>query len=94
MYIVKVLKRRDAASVIVAIILGFLLLTPLQLIPQHWANKLVGDIDNPTRYSYPLQDDWKQVYVLPLLALVLQVVLVEIGLRVAIFLRAGLVRRK
>lgn len=96
MYIVKVLKRKDAASVMLAIILSLILLQPLQSIPSGWAAKLVIESGtDPLQTSYfPGQGDWKLVYAYPLLTLIIQLVLIEIGLRLFVYIRGGLVRRK
>lgn len=97
MYIVKFLKRKDAASVVLAIVLGLILLQPLQSIPMGWASKLVVD-SGPENYPpvsiYPGDGDWKVTYAYPLLTLIIQLVLIEVGLRLFVYMRGGLVRRK
>ncbi|MDQ3123736.1 MAG: hypothetical protein M3Q14_03590 [bacterium] len=88
MYIVKVLKRRDAASVVVAVVLAMILLPVLQSTTAYLASDLVG-----TNSVFGAAPSWKELYLQPLVAALFQVVLLELGLRLMVALRAILVRR-
>jgi hypothetical protein len=87
MYIVKVLKRKDAASVVIAIILAMIIGGSLQSAGYDLAARLT----NENQY---IQDVWKMMYLVPVLSAVIQLLLVELGLRIFIPLRSMVVRRK
>lgn len=86
MHLVKVLKRKDATSVVVAVVLAFILLPVLTTLTSDLANYLSGITDQPST-------EWRQFIVQPLIGAFLQVVLLEAILRVAIYLRPFFVRR-
>ena len=93
MYIVKVLKRRDAASVIVAVVLAMVIVNVLPLL----TSELAGTLANAEEvYSYGSGysgGGWRTAYLAPIISLFLQVVLIEIGLRLAVAMRSVFVRR-
>lgn len=88
MYIVKILKRKDAASVIVAIILAIVLLNVITAVTGDLATYLSG-IDVAAGST-----QWRENAVRPAMAAVLQLVLLEAILRVVIFIRPYFVRKK
>ncbi|MDQ3065091.1 MAG: hypothetical protein M3Q36_02370 [bacterium] len=88
MYIVKILKRLDAASVVVAIVLGMIVLQLLQSVTSYLAVDLVG-----TRSEFGSSPSVNDMYLLPVVAAVLQVALLELGLRLVVLVRGKLVRR-
>lgn len=87
MYIIKLLKRKDAASVVVAVVLGLLL---LQLL-----SALTGELSFYLSGAEGLKSiGWREDYIQPGVNFILQVVLLEAFLRVAIFLRPYFVSKK
>jgi hypothetical protein len=91
MYIVKILKRRDAASLVVAIVLAMILGYTLNMPAMGLANQLSDVLPGGTTQGFT---EWKFMYFQPLVSGVLQVILLEIVLRLVVPLRAALVRRK
>jgi len=79
MVTVKVLKRRDAASVVVAIVLGFIFWALLSSLSHDLANVLTGR-DEVVEFADIVRT---------VLAFGLELVLIEVGLRLAIFLRGA-----
>jgi hypothetical protein len=88
MYIVKFLKRRDAASVVVAVVIGLILVSLLSGISNDLANRFAG-----TEQS-DFGDSWQSVYAVPMISAIVGVLLLEVVLRIAVPLRSMFVRRK
>ena len=86
MDIVKVLKRKDAASVVVAIVLALILLNVLAVLTRDAATYLSG--------IETTGGQWRENVVHPLVQGALQVILLEAVLRAVIYLRPMFVRRK
>lgn len=87
MYIVKVLKRKDAASVVVAVVLAFLLSSVITVLTADLATYLSGiETIGGT--------EWRENIVRPLIAAFLQVILLEAILRLVIYVRPMFVQRK
>lgn len=86
MYIVKILKRKDAASVVVAIVLGLMLVELLPILTQDLATYLSGVTDSPNL-------DWRVSVVQPIIAIFLKVIVLEAILRALIYVRPYFVRR-
>ena len=84
MVLVKILKRKDASSVIVAIVLALIISSYLPSLLFELANKLAG-VDRGT-YGAP-GGDWKSMYLHPTILLILEVLVLEIMARVFVFLR-------
>ena len=81
MAIIKVLKRKDAASVIVAIVIGFGLAQMLSVVTARPAGMLLGLEDGHyISYSFP-GGSWVGTYALPVLTFVLQLVVLEALIR-------------
>lgn len=87
MYIVKVLKRKDAASVVVAVILALILAEVLPTVTSDLATYLSG-IDSDSA------SEWRFTVIRPIISTILQVIVLEAFLRVAIFLRPFFVTKK
>ncbi len=87
MYIIKVLKRKDASSVVVAIALA---LIAYQMLPA-----LTGDL---AAYLSGLETDtvtqWRESVVFPLVNGLLQVILLEAIIRLVVHVRPLFVRKK
>ncbi|HSW37643.1 MAG TPA: hypothetical protein VLG37_04730 [Candidatus Saccharimonadales bacterium] len=88
MTIVKVLKRRDAASVIVAVVVALILVQLLSATTGELANKISGLKQN----RYPGMD-WKTTYLLPVVSAVLQLVVLELVAWVYGALHAGMTKK-
>jgi hypothetical protein len=67
------MKRKDASSVVVAVTLALILWQLLPALTGHLANKISGLND--------VTGDWKAVYLMPVVAALLQVILLEIVIR-------------
>lgn len=77
MYIIKVMKRKDAASVLVAIVLAMILSTALNQLTAKWAIELSGL--GYGRHSYTLaRAGWQSTYLYPIMSVILQVVVLEV----------------
>lgn len=76
MMLIKILKRKDASSVLVAVVLAMILSQPLTSIGGLWANKVVGLDDGP--FSYGPTGGWKNDYLFPVVWAVLQILLFEV----------------
>ena len=87
MYIVKVLKRKDAASVVIAIVLALIIAELLPTVTSDLATYLSG-IEASSR------TEWRFGIVRPVLSAFVQVVLLEAILRIAIYLRPMFVQKK
>lgn len=86
MYVVRILKRRDAASVVVAIVLGLVLSSIVSVLTvdlSAWLSGLEG-----------ASIEWREDIIRPLIHAALQLVLLELLLRVAVNVRPMFVRRK
>lgn len=81
MVIIKVLKRNDAASIVVAVALAVIGAGAISALSNSITNALTGT--NPT---------FENGYLYPMLAFLLQLLLLEAGLRAIIFLRATYLR--
>lgn len=87
MYIVKLLKRGDAASVVVAVVLAIILANVLPVVTSDLATYLAGiETANST--------EWRVNVVRPLISSALQVIILEAFLRLVIFVRPFFVRKK
>jgi len=94
MYIVKVLKRKDAASVIVAICVA-MSLTQLTTIPVfRLANWLSGLGDPNFQGYYGNSANWRNDYLSPAISVVLQLVVLEILVRLFVWVHPLFVRKK
>lgn len=72
MLLVKILKRKDASSIIVAIYVGWALLQFGQTITNKWAISLSHVNYGPQPYH------WKQDYLLPVVWLLLELIVLEV----------------
>jgi hypothetical protein len=93
MYVVKVLKRKDAASIAVAVAIAWMFVM--------WAPQMVGQLSGTLSgvsdnqfYSYGGPGaDWKVTYLQPTVLAILQFILLELVLRIIIAFRSVLVRK-
>ena len=87
MYIVRILKRRDAASVVVAVVLAFVLSSVVTVLTADLATYLSGiEVSGGTQ--------WRENVVRPLIAAGLQVILLEAILRLVIAIRPVFVQKR
>lgn len=75
MVLVKVLKRKDASSVVVAVTVGILLVSFLQNFTSRWAAWLSGL--QTSQYS-SAGGDWKTQYLNPAVMLIVELVALEV----------------
>jgi hypothetical protein len=88
MNIVKVLKRKDASSIIIAIVLAILTSTFLSLVIGSFSAEIISGMNlgplisegvyGPTDSSYIASLHWSDAYLRPLLQFVLSVLMLEI----------------
>jgi hypothetical protein len=88
MVLVKILKRKDASSIIVAIVVGSLLLQFIQTLTNKWAIKL-----SHVNYGSEVVFHWKEDLLMPVLWLLLGLIVLEI-LGWIYVLATGLMKRK
>lgn len=94
MYITKVLKRKDASSVIVAVVLAFSFINFLSAVSARPAGQLLG-LDDGTYASYSFPGSgFKGTYLYPLVSFLIQLVLVEIAIAFVVWVRPYFVRKK
>lgn len=86
MHAIKILKRKDASSIVVAVLLS-MILYPLLLTLTADLSAYLSGITNLPDY------EWRIVIVQPIVSVMLQLVLLEAILRIAVFIRPFFVRR-
>jgi hypothetical protein len=72
MVLVKILKRRDASSIVLAIVVGSLLLQFLQTVTNKWAIKISNVNYGPVPYH------WKEDLLMPAVWLLLALIVLEV----------------
>lgn len=77
MVLVKILKRRDASSVIVAILIAMILSQPLTSMTGELASK-ISSLDGNGGFSYGAGGGWQNQYLFPLVWAALQLIVLEI----------------
>jgi hypothetical protein len=90
MLIVKILKRRDAASILVAIILAMIISGPLMSTTGRLAGVISG-VNNPIG-AYP-GGPWKEVYLSPVVWAIVQIIALEVLCWVYVIVRKVFVRK-
>jgi hypothetical protein len=96
MVTVRILKRKDAASVAVAVAIGWILVQFVQIISSNWATRIANMGRQSGMYGIGAGpgSSWRDEYLAPVLTLILGLIVLEVVLWVAVTLRASLVRRK
>jgi hypothetical protein len=89
---IKVLKRKDAASVLVAVVLAMVLVTFLNTATADLAGKVAMLEDGQFGYAFP-GSGWKAQYLHPFAWMVLQVLLLELILWLVVLVRPVFVRK-
>lgn len=77
MVLVKILKRKDASSVLVAIVLAMIVAQPLSMMTMRLASKIASANNGQYGFSGP-GGGWKNEYLFPLVWAVLQIIILEI----------------
>jgi hypothetical protein len=85
MYLVKVLKRGDAASLIVAILVALVVTQPLGEVTTRLAAKITN-LNNGQYFGYAAPGSgWKGEYLYPVVWAVLQLLVLELLIRLYVF---------
>jgi hypothetical protein len=77
MVLVKILKRRDASSVLVAIVLAMIITQPLTSMTGKLASKISG-LGGNNGYGYGPGTGWKSEYLFPIVWAAVQIIVLEI----------------
>ena len=78
MVLVKILKRKDASSVMVAVLAALIIWQPLMQETAKPAAKIIG-LNNSQYFAYaPVGNDWKGQYLYPVVSVILQLLVLEI----------------
>lgn len=93
MYIRKFLQRGDAASVVVAVVLAMILVSLITTVTIEPTSKLVELLGGSEQFGFS-GVGWQDRYVAPLVSALLQVLALELVLRLVVPIRGALVRRK
>lgn len=88
MYIAKVLKRKDAVSVIVSVVLAMIIVQSIPSLTARLAQVLSGEKIS----SATVGVGWQSQYLFPVIVALLQVITLEIILRVYVYLH-GLMKK-
>lgn len=94
MYIVKVMKRKDASSVVVAILLAMMLSQLLMFVTGELSAKISGLNNEDGGFYYGAGGDWKVTYLQPFVSVLLQLLALEVLLRLVVWLRPMFVRKQ
>jgi hypothetical protein len=78
MVLVKILKRRDASSVIIAILIAMIVTQPLNILTGKPASIISGLSGNQGFGYYGPGGDWKSQYLFPVVWAVLQLLVLEV----------------
>ena len=94
MVLVKILKRRDAASVLVAVVIAMIISQPLTSTTIRLASNIAG-VDNGAQGGYaPSGADWQTEYLFPVVWAIVQILVLEVVCWVYIGVVAVLRRAK
>ena len=95
MYIVKVLKRKDAASVVVAVTLAFQLQQLLGVPTYRLSNWLanIGGNGGDTAYNNP-SGGWRNEILNPIVSFIVQMIVLELLIRLFVWLHPMFVSKK
>lgn len=87
MVLVKILKRGDAASIIVAIVLAMSISNAFSIMFMDIAGWVAGIGEDVNMYQGFSEGGWRTTYLFPVVTLVLQLIALELVARVAIYAR-------
>ena len=83
MVLLTILKRKDASSVIVAILIAMILTQPLSALTARLSGNISG-VDNG--FGYATSGGWQVEYLQPVVWALLQIILLEIVVRIYLYL--------
>ena len=93
MYIVKVMKRKDASSIVVAVVIATAISMWLPSMLSKLAN-WISNVPNDQVFIYSMPDaGWQTIYLLPTVNFLLQILALELLLWAVIWLRPMAVRK-
>jgi uncharacterized membrane protein len=78
MVLIKVLKRKDASSVLVAILLAMIIQQPLVSLTSKLASIISGLHTNNQGYYFGPGGGWKDQYLFPIVWAILQIIVLEV----------------
>lgn len=87
MLLVKILKRKDASSVLVAVLIALVLWQPLAEVTARLSTYLSGLPANGYGSYYVPNGDWKGQYAMPVVSVIVQLLLLEILCWVYVFVK-------
>ncbi len=90
MVLVQILRRRDASSIIIAIILAIIIGQLLSMMTGDLAATLSGLKEGEAPIYNPPGAEWKQIYLFPVVSSALQIILLEILARATIMISANI----
>jgi flagellar biosynthesis protein FlhB len=85
MVLVQVLKRKDASSVVVAVVVAMVLYQVVQTIPAKWAGWLSGLQDGQYTTYTNGNTDWKGQYLYPIVFAILELLVLEVVVRLYVW---------
>ncbi len=94
MYVIKVLKRKDAASVVIAIWLAMQLMQLTTTPTSRLIGKITGLGDSGYQSYGGYGGGWRNEYLYPFVSFVVQLIALEILIRVFTFVHPLVVRKK
>ena len=77
MFLVKILKRKDASSVIVAILLAMVIQQPLFMLTSKPAN-IISGVKGNSPYFYGPGGNWHSQYLYPIVWVIVEIVVLEV----------------
>lgn len=92
MGIVKVLKRKDGASLVVGVAVAFIVVNFVSGVTIHLTQK-ISEIGSDTKFTQPL-GDWRVSYLTPIVAMILQLIVLELLIWVYVWLHSQLENAK
>lgn len=78
MLLIKILKRRDASSVILAIIIAMAISQPLYTVTSRWSGILSGLEDGQYMMFTPPNSGWQEMYLQPVVWVLVQLAVLEV----------------
>lgn len=94
MYVVKLLKRKDASSVVIAVWLAFQLMQLTSVVSMKAVSWLTGLGDSTFQNAYSsVASDWRNAYLNPVVSLLVQLVVLEVVVRLVVWVHPMLVKK-
>jgi hypothetical protein len=93
MVLVKILRRKDASSVIVAVIIAMVVGQMLAFMSSDWAARLSG-LKNNEGFQFGPTGNWRVMYLQPFVTAILQLLALEILVWIYIFAHSLVAKKK